>query len=84
MACKTIRVFLPNLKLFGSMKTELWAEEVGQFSIMLYGKMGWYQHGCHKKMDKYFLDFEQIELLLLSVYQPETFRDTSHGVIYIV
>ena len=46
MACKTILVSVPNLKLFGSMKTELWAEEVGEFSIMLYGKMGWYQHGC--------------------------------------
>ena len=29
-----------NLKLFGPMKTELWAK-VGQFSIALYGKIGW-------------------------------------------
>ena len=34
------RVSLPNLNLFGSMKTELRAKEVGKFSIMLYGKMG--------------------------------------------
>ena len=41
MACKTIqRVSVPNLKLFGSQKRELRAEEVGEFSIMFYGKMG--------------------------------------------
>ena len=34
------RVSVPNLRLFGSMKTELWAKEAGEFSIMLYGKMG--------------------------------------------
>ena len=35
MACKTIqRVSVPNLKLFGPMETELWAKEVGEFSIM--------------------------------------------------
>ena len=39
MAYKTIqRVSVPNLKLFGSMKTELCAKEVGEFSIMAYGK----------------------------------------------
>ena len=42
MADKTIqRVFVKNLKLFGPMKTELQAKEFGQFSIMLYRKMGW-------------------------------------------
>ena len=52
MAYKTIkRVSVPNLKSFGPMKTELQAKEVGEFSIMLYGKMGWershaHQHGC--------------------------------------
>ena len=41
MACKTIQcVFVPNLKLFGSIKTELWAKEVEKISITLYGKMG--------------------------------------------
>ena len=35
MVCKTIHcVSVPNLKLFGPMKTELWAKEVGEFSIM--------------------------------------------------
>ena len=39
MAYKTIkRVSVPNLKPFGPTKTELWAKEVGKFSIMLYGK----------------------------------------------
>ena len=42
VAHKTIQcVCVPNLKLFGSTKTELWAKEVGEFSIMLYEKMGW-------------------------------------------
>ena len=37
MAYNTIQcVFVPNTKLFGSIKTELWAKEVGKFSIMLY------------------------------------------------
>ena len=35
MASKTIQcVFVSNLKLFGPIKTELWAKEVGEFSIM--------------------------------------------------
>ena len=39
MKYKTIqRVFVPNLKLF---EPELKAKEVGEFSIMLYGEMGW-------------------------------------------
>ena len=43
MACKTIQhVSVPNLKLFGTIKTELWAKEVWEFSITLYGKMGWW------------------------------------------
>ena len=40
MALKTYDPSL-NFELFGSMKTELWAKEVGQFSIMLRGKMAW-------------------------------------------
>ena len=44
-------VSVPNLKSFRPTKTKLWAKEGGEFSIMLYGKMGWghslaYQHGC--------------------------------------
>ena len=52
MANKIIkRVSVLNLKSFGPTKTELWAKEVGEFSIALYGKMSWgrslaYQHGC--------------------------------------
>ena len=47
MAYKTILlVSVPNLKLFGSMKTELWAKEVREFSVMLYGKMGWWAFFC--------------------------------------
>ena len=43
LACKTIqRISVPNLKLFGPSKTELWAKEGGKFSIMLHGKMGWW------------------------------------------
>ena len=41
-----------KFEAFGPRKTELRAKEVGEFSIMLYGKMGWgrsltHQHGCH-------------------------------------
>ena len=35
------RLSVSNLKLFGPMKTELWAKEVGEFSITLDGKIGW-------------------------------------------
>ena len=35
------RASVSNLKLFGPMTRELWEKEVGEFSIMLYGKMGW-------------------------------------------
>ena len=43
-------LLVPNLKLFGSIKSELWAKEVGEYFIMLYGKMGLgssfaHQHG---------------------------------------
>ena len=35
IGCKTIEhVSVPNLKLFGPMKTKLWAKEVGELSIM--------------------------------------------------
>ena len=30
-----------NLKSLGQMKRELWAKEVSDFSIILYGEMGW-------------------------------------------
>ena len=49
---KTIQhVSVPNLNLLGPKKPELWAKEVGEFSVMLYGKMSCrhsfvYQHGC--------------------------------------
>ena len=53
MAYKTIQcVSILNLKLFGPMKTELWAKEFGHFSVMLYmGKLAGshsfaYQYGC--------------------------------------
>ena len=38
MAYKTIQcVFVPNLKLFRSIKTELWAKEVGKFLLCCMG-----------------------------------------------
>ena len=47
MAYKTIqRVSVLDLTLFGSMKTELWTKEVGNFSITLYEKMGWWAFSC--------------------------------------
>ena len=52
MVYKTTKcVSVPNLKSFRPTKTEFQAKEVGEFSVMLYGKMGWgrslaHQHGC--------------------------------------
>ena len=47
MAYKTIqRVFVPNLKLFRPINTELWAREVGDFSIMLHGEKDWKAFFC--------------------------------------
>ena len=44
---KTIEgVSVPNSRLFGLMNTELWAKEVGEFSITLYRKMGWWAFFC--------------------------------------
>ena len=37
----TKRVSVPTLKSLGPTKTELRAKEVGERSVMLYGKMGW-------------------------------------------
>ena len=54
MAYMTIkRVSVQNLKSFGPTNTELQAKEVGEFSVMIYGKMGWgrslaQQDGCCK------------------------------------
>ena len=39
-------VFAPNSKSFRTSKTELYTKEVGEFSIMLYGKMGWRAFFC--------------------------------------
>ena len=48
MACKTIKhVSVRNLKSFGPTKTESRAKEVGEFSIMLCGKMGWWRSLAH-------------------------------------
>ena len=56
MAYKTIkRVSVPNLKSFGPTKTELQAKEDGEFSIVLYGKMGWGRSLAHQN----FQNFEQ-------------------------
>ena len=49
MTYKTIKcVSVPNLKSFEVKKKELRAKEVGEFSIMLYGKMGWWRSLAHQ------------------------------------
>ena len=66
MTYKTIkRVSVPNLKSFGPTKTELWAKDVGEFSIMLYEKMG---RGIFKTLNSR-------NFCVLLVYRPETCRD---------
>ena len=42
MAYQTIHVFVANVKVFELMKTELCTKEIGEFSIVLYRKMGWW------------------------------------------
>ena len=49
MTYKTIQhAFVPGSELFGPVNTKLQAKEVGEFSITLNGKIGWwaYHHGC--------------------------------------
>ena len=73
---KTIQcVSVPNLNLFGPMKTELWVKEVGKFSIMLYGKMG--QHVCHNINVWSFPIFWPALTLAFLVYRPKICRDLS-------
>ena len=61
IAYKTIqRVSIPNLKLFGPTATELWGKEVGEFSIMFCGKMGWWALFCPPT---WLLQYKCIEIL---------------------
>ena len=91
MAYKTIkRVSVPNLKSFGPMEKELQGKEVGEFSIMLCGKMGWgrslaHQHGYRninvwgfiKTLNSHnFCIYWCIDLKLAEMFQ--------NGVIYIL
>ena len=59
------RVSVPNLKLLGSTKTELWAKKVGDFSILSYGEMGWWARfylptWLPQYQYRDFLNFEQL------------------------
>ena len=75
VACKTIQcISVLNLKFFGSMKTELWAEKVGEFSIMLHGKMGWWTYVCPPTWLPQYRDFLNFEHL--QVIQIETSYDS--------
>ena len=53
MPCKTIqRVFVPNLNLFGPMKTEFRPKKLKNFLLCYMGKWAGgrsfaHQHGCH-------------------------------------
>ena len=77
MAYKTIiRVSVPNLKSFRPMKTELQIKEVGEFSIMLYGKIGWgrslaHQHGCGN-INVFSKSVLNIRTRLVVTVKPET------------
>ena len=60
MACTTLqRVSVPNLNLFGQTKTEYWAREVGEFSIMLYLNMEWWASFCQPT---WLLQYKRIEI----------------------
>ena len=53
--CIIQHISVPSLKLLGSTKTELWAKEFEEFSVMLHGKMGWWtEHGCHNINERRF------------------------------
>ena len=42
----TEHVSVPNLKLFRPVNTKLLTKDIGEFSITLYGKMGWWTFFC--------------------------------------
>ena len=75
-------VSVPNLKSFGQTKTELRAKEVGEFSIMLYWKMGWWTFSCpptwllHYKKTSKTLNSRNV-CIYWCMYRPETCRDFS-------
>ena len=50
---KDTEASIPNLKSFGPTKTELRAKEVGEFSVMLCGKMGWGRSVAHQLLPQY-------------------------------
>ena len=84
MVYKTTKcVSVPNLKSFRPTKTEFQAKEVGEFSVMLYGKMGWgrslaHQHGCCNITVWRFLKlWTAITFVYFLVYLPESCRDLS-------
>ena len=65
MAYKTIlRVSVPNLKSLETLKTEF--KEVGEFSIMLYEKIGWWAFFCPPT---WLLQYETYgDFLTLNIY----------------
>ena len=78
----TKRVSVPNLKSFVPTKIELRAKEVGEFSIMLYGKMGYgrslaHHHGCRNINVWRFSKTERPYLLHLLVDRSGTCRSLS-------
>ena len=91
MAYKTIkRVSVPNLKSFGLMKTELQAKEVGEFSIMLYGKMGWRAFSCppawllQNKCMEIFKNLNSRNVCIYWCINLKLAEIFKNGVIYIV
>ena len=71
---------VPNLNLFGPMKTELWAKEVGEFSIIrengLVGTLA-YQHGCCNVNVWRFSKLLPAANLAFLVYRPEIYSNLS-------
>ena len=84
MAYKTVqRVFVPNLKSSGPMKTELWAKKLENFVLCCMGKWAGVhsfanEHDCHN-ITVYgdLLKFEQPYFLHLLVYRSEPCRELS-------
>ena len=73
---------VPNWMLFGPMTTGLWGKEVGEFSIIIYEKMGWWAFFCPPTWLPQYKCIEISKLwtartLHLWVYRPETCRDLS-------
>ena len=74
-------VFIPDRKLFGQIKIQLQAKEIGEFSVTLNRKMSWWSFFCppswllQYKMYGDFLNFELLSHWYINLKLAETFQN---------